>query len=90
MFESDAEVVVKALQAECHDLTEFGELVRACRAVLGRNPNFCVRFVRRVRNGVAHVFARHSSSCVTPVTGVTSPEFVDDVLLEMCVLEHEQ
>ncbi|CAN1313492.1 Leucine-rich repeat receptor-like protein kinase TDR [Linum perenne] len=44
-FESDAEVVVKALEAECHDLTEFGELVRACRAVLCRNPNFCVRSI---------------------------------------------
>ncbi|CAN1285866.1 hypothetical protein LINPERPRIM_LOCUS19136 [Linum perenne] len=89
LFESDAEVVMKAIQRGDVDITEFGELIQGCISIMGRNPDFSVSFVRREGNGVAHVLARHSSSCVTPTVGVTSPSFIDDMLLEYCLIAHE-
>ncbi|CAN1179389.1 hypothetical protein LINPERHAP2_LOCUS34165 [Linum perenne] len=88
-LEVDAEQVVTAINSHEADASEFGEIIYGCTAIMNRNPSFCVCSVRRERNGVAHVFARHSISCSTPVEGTTSPAFVDDVLLELCPIRHD-
>ncbi|CAN1181229.1 hypothetical protein LINPERHAP2_LOCUS35257 [Linum perenne] len=89
IIESDAQLVVQAVRGICSDITEFGEIVRGCRSIMDRNPGFVVGFVKRERNGVAHVIARHSSSCAKPVEGTASLDFIDNVLLELCSAIHE-
>ncbi|CAN1324950.1 Putative ribonuclease H protein At1g65750, partial [Linum perenne] len=65
-FETDAQTVAHALHARGEDWTEFGEMMRSCRAVLDRNPDFKVSFIGRGCNGVAHALARYSRFCDLP------------------------
>ncbi|CAN1291744.1 hypothetical protein LINPERPRIM_LOCUS21274 [Linum perenne] len=88
-FETDARVVVNALSSLLDNTSEFGDLLRSYRAVLIRHPNFVVNFIRRDRNRVAHTLAKRSISFLKPVCGSDSPEWLDDVLAEQCLIDHE-
>ncbi|CAN1814975.1 Putative ribonuclease H protein At1g65750 [Linum perenne] len=88
VVESDAQGVVRAIQASREDVSELGDIVRRCRRLLDRNPGFEVCFVRRVQNKVAHELARRSCSCTSPVCGVVSPSWLHDVMSEVCFDEH--
>ncbi|CAN1156954.1 Putative ribonuclease H protein At1g65750 [Linum perenne] len=88
-FESDAQVVVNAIGSQQDDVTEFGDIMQGCRAILRRNSEFNVSFVRRGGNGVAHALARHAITLSEPATGEEAPFWLHDVLLDVCLIDHE-
>ncbi|CAN1138488.1 hypothetical protein LINPERHAP2_LOCUS10719 [Linum perenne] len=89
IFESDALGVVNALCSLSEDNSEFGDLMNSCRAILSRHPSFVVHFIRRDRNMVAHTLAKHSISFLEPFCGSDSLEWLDEVLAELCLIDHE-
>ncbi|CAN1129056.1 Putative ribonuclease H protein At1g65750 [Linum perenne] len=88
-FETDALATCQAMQADTRDLTEFGEIISGCKAIMARNPEFRVVFVRREQNKVADVLAKQSVSYVEPCSGETPPSVIDNVLTDTCSLIHE-
>ncbi|CAN1771318.1 hypothetical protein LINPERHAP1_LOCUS11842 [Linum perenne] len=86
-FESDAQTVVKAIEDSNGDESEFGDIIESCRAILRRKPDFSVGFIRRGGNGVAHALAQHSITL--SVTGEESPFWLQDVLSDICLIDHE-
>ncbi|CAN1145073.1 hypothetical protein LINPERHAP2_LOCUS14489 [Linum perenne] len=89
VFESDAEVVTKAIQQGAESRSEFGEIIDRCREVLARNAGYYVQFVRRVQNKVAHELARRSCSFTTPVWDDVSPLWLNSLMEEICMRLHE-
>lgn len=57
IFESDCKLMVDQLYRCGSDLTEFGNLLDQCRAILSRKPRYRVGFVKRQANSVAHTLA---------------------------------
>lgn len=58
IFETDAQVVVKALEQDVEDNSEFGVIMSTCHLLLESKPLYKVQFVKRNPNDVAHVLAR--------------------------------
>ncbi|CAN1796146.1 Putative ribonuclease H protein At1g65750, partial [Linum perenne] len=87
-FETDAQVVVLALGSRADDDSEFGDLIRSCKAILARMSDFTVTFCRRDRNRVAHVLARRSTSLFETVCGSDSRDWLDTALAELCLIDH--
>ncbi|CAN1187878.1 hypothetical protein LINPERHAP1_LOCUS28073 [Linum perenne] len=88
-FETDAEVVVKAIHQNDSNRSEFREIVGSCREILARNLGYYVRFVRRVQNKVAHEFARRSCSFTTLIWDDVSPSWLNSLIEEFCTRFHD-
>ncbi|CAN1299941.1 hypothetical protein LINPERPRIM_LOCUS24382 [Linum perenne] len=69
IFESDAKVLVDRMQGSQVDVTEFGDWIRKCKAIMVSHPLFSVVFVWRSTNMVAHSLARNSCSVPSPTIG---------------------
>ncbi|CAN1217592.1 hypothetical protein LINPERPRIM_LOCUS1061 [Linum perenne] len=69
-FETNAQVTTGALTSSFEDATEFGDISRGCKAILARRPDSKVCFVRRERNRVAHILAKHSISFLDSPSGL--------------------
>ncbi|CAN1135429.1 hypothetical protein LINPERHAP2_LOCUS8836 [Linum perenne] len=89
VFETDAEVVVKAIQQEDISRSEFGEIIGRCREILARNSGYYVLFVRRVQNKAAHELARRSCSFTTPYWDDVSPSWLNSLIEEFCNSSHD-
>ncbi|CAN1182488.1 hypothetical protein LINPERHAP2_LOCUS36001 [Linum perenne] len=88
IFETDALGTCKALQASTRDLTEFGELISSCKAIMARHTDFRVVHVRREQNKVADLIAKQSFSYVEPFQGETPPSWMINVLSDICLMIH--
>ncbi|CAN1327913.1 hypothetical protein LINPERPRIM_LOCUS34278 [Linum perenne] len=68
IVEIDALEVHRALGSEEEDLSEFGDTIRSCKALLHATIKIC--HIPKTRNEVAHVLARRSRNFVTPLEGI--------------------
>ncbi|XVF43106.1 hypothetical protein PTKIN_Ptkin02bG0013700 [Pterospermum kingtungense] len=71
IFESDSQLVVKALQCTIYKDTEFGVILECCHLLLVSELHFNVDHVRRFANRVAYALARQSYLVQNPTVGFT-------------------
>lgn len=60
-FELDCKQVVEDVQQTTSDSTEYGCILKECRAILSLKNNYKVVFARRQANGSAHALAKAST-----------------------------
>ncbi|XVF87254.1 hypothetical protein PTKIN_Ptkin18bG0104100 [Pterospermum kingtungense] len=84
IYETDAQVVVQAIKNSMADTTEFGSIIQNCKTLLYSKPMSKVMFTRRDANGVAHVLARQSLSCVNPTINTSAPVRLGEALSFTC------
>ncbi|CAN1225361.1 Putative ribonuclease H protein At1g65750 [Linum grandiflorum] len=83
-FEGDSQILMQALQRHDEDLTEYGDIVKNCKALLQDLDNSVYCFVRRARNKVAHTLARQSIFHTTPFVGTVPPSWLADAASIVC------
>ncbi|XVF60273.1 hypothetical protein PTKIN_Ptkin08bG0031800 [Pterospermum kingtungense] len=66
------------------DTTEFGSIIHNCKTLLYSKPVSKVMFTRRDANGVAHILARQSLSCVNPTINTSAPVWLGEALSFTC------
>ncbi|CAN1216254.1 hypothetical protein LINPERPRIM_LOCUS549 [Linum perenne] len=88
IFESDSLEVVKAVQRQVVDRSEFGSIIQQCRQVLEAQTFFEVQCVKRVRNQVAHVVARRSCFYASPFECEASLDWMVDLLPSVCLISN--
>ncbi|CAN1170804.1 hypothetical protein LINPERHAP2_LOCUS29201 [Linum perenne] len=81
-IEMDSQVVCQAMNSMEDDVTEYGDIIRRCKSLVGQNMKIC--FIRKDRNVAAHVLARQSRNSVSPTTGETPPSWLDAALRCIC------
>ncbi|XP_065868718.1 uncharacterized protein [Euphorbia lathyris] len=81
-FESDAKMVVDAIQSEKQDISEFGSLIHDCRAILRSNSSFKLSFISRLANRAAHLVARQSCSNASDFLSTMVPDWLSNVIVE--------
>lgn len=91
LFESDALLVVKALNESSKDISYFGQVIDDCRSanqvvmlssILQEGQCFSICHVRRSANQVAHSLAKAAGSLSDlRVWADVVPHFISDVLL---------
>ncbi|XVF41286.1 hypothetical protein PTKIN_Ptkin01aG0268300 [Pterospermum kingtungense] len=86
LFESDSKVVVDAINSKGEDMSEFGTIIGHCRNLLQRERGFSLHFIKRLANGCAHSFARHSHLYASPHIWSSFPSFLDASLLNFCTV----
>ncbi|XP_073130840.1 uncharacterized protein [Henckelia pumila] len=81
-IESDAKIVIDALNSSVSDHSSLGLLIEDCKLLVEEFQSCLFYFVRRSANQVAHALARAVGSLSDFVGRVTpSPFFISDVLL---------
>ncbi|KAM6568954.1 hypothetical protein CsatB_016939 [Cannabis sativa] len=82
VVETDALVVVQAINSSVHMPSQFGLLVEDCRSILLSLNNVVVSFVNRSANRAAHSLAREScflSDCT--YNELNAPSFLYDIVM---------
>ncbi|KAL8483110.1 hypothetical protein ACS0TY_025967 [Phlomoides rotata] len=84
VLEMDVKVVQEAITRREVSDSVFGNYVHSCIEISSLFHCCRFRFVPRLANYVAHVFARASRSFSSPHSWVEPPNFVDGLLREVC------
>ena len=76
-FETDSKSVVDSLQHDVEDRTEYGAIIKDCRALISLGVNFTVLFIKRQANGVAHQIARAHCNQGSFIVFTDPPQFLE-------------
>ncbi|CAN0855468.1 hypothetical protein LINGRAHAP2_LOCUS6227, partial [Linum grandiflorum] len=88
IIEGDSLPVHRALANEMEDDTEFGDIINTSRQLMQGLGDYCVDYVRRERNQVAHLLARQSIFHTSPHVGTVPPFWLADVADCICHSAH--
>ncbi|CAN1175233.1 hypothetical protein LINPERHAP2_LOCUS31837 [Linum perenne] len=86
IFEGHSIEVVKGVQRQVEDRSEFGSIILQCRQVLELQTSFEVQSVKRVRNQVAHVVARRSCFYASPFECEAFLDWMVNLLPSVCLI----
>jgi hypothetical protein len=65
-FEIDSKITRDAFHSRTTDVTEFGNIIGACRELFSSFTNSRVEFIRQQANAAAHALAREATSLASP------------------------
>jgi len=82
IFESDCKLVVDAIISTSAPLNECGDTISRCKTLLAFHSNYCVFYVKRQINKIAHNIARtslthHSSYLLCDIPNYFSPLIIN-------------
>lgn len=80
IFETDAKLVVDAIQSNPMDHSEFGTIIAECCSLISAESNYQICFSKRQANVVAHTLARAANSYASPYTCFDAPDFISAYL----------
>ncbi|KAL8528136.1 hypothetical protein ACS0TY_005806 [Phlomoides rotata] len=75
---------IRVDEGEAMDDSVFGDIVRACKAVLRVKPYYSVRYIRRHANDIAHRIAKASRSFSSSHCWIEPPAFMDGIFDTFC------
>lgn len=81
MVESDAQVVINAINNKNNDESYFGLVIEDCRTLAANFSYILFQFSCRIANNAAHVLATHAlNSCAVESCGDNISFFLNDVI----------
>jgi ribonuclease HI len=80
-FETDSQIVVKALQTSYVGVSLFCVLISSIKNMLLLNSNFEVKFINRQANSVAHKLARVAGSWASRCIFYLIPPCIENELM---------
>ena len=86
IFETDAKLVVDAINSSEDDISEFGDIIAKCRAILDCHDFFSVQSVRRQANGFAHALAQQTRFNPCLISYFEVPIFLAPCMNNVCPL----
>lgn len=82
LFEPDSKSIVDALSLPVCNVTELGNILARCKALLSTHTNFKLVFARRQINRIAHSLARASLSFTSPHIFYSAPMLLEHLILD--------
>lgn len=81
-FEIDSKITRDAFHSRTIDVTEFGNIIDACREIFSSSfTNSRVEFIRRQANAAAHALAREATSLASPMIYYVIPHCIETIII---------